>query len=406
MLDVNQIYCGNSLELLKKLDDESVHCVVTSPAYFSLRSYLPDNDPNKYLEIGSENSLEEYVNNLVKILEEVRRVLRSDGTFWLNLGDSFFGGGYSNHRINGEQWKNEMNGDKRRSRQQDLKNANPDLKPKDLIGVPWRVAFALQDSGWYLRSEIIWAKGVSFNQKYSGSCMPESCKDRPTKSHETIFLLTKSAKYFYDNEAVKESAAQPDRKRADRMGGNKYVEGVKHSDGSIFTGGSKRNLRSVWTINPRPFKGAHFATFPKQLIEPLIKAGTSEFGCCKNCGKSYKRIIEKNAPDENHKKLCGADSNGEYLGKATKNFESGGAQNASEVKARILAGMKETVTTGFKKDCKCETDEIKPCIVLDPFAGANTTGCVAKELGRDWIGFELNPEYVKMGTERVNQILI
>ena len=414
MLELNKIHCGNSLDLLKQLDDESIHCCVTSPPYFGLRNYGVDG------QIGLENSLQEYITSLVEVFAEVHRVLRDDGTFWLNIGDSYANsGGHSGHSKN-SALKNRSVLDTQNKQKGKIPEG---IKPKELCGVPWRLAFALQDFGWYLRRDIIWAKGVSFNDKFSGGCMPESCQDRPSTSHEYLFLLTKSPKYFYDNEAVKEETTNPytldciakaKEQSATRSKLNIFSKEERHTKkqkgisraemGALMS--SKRNLRSVWTIQVRPYKGAHFATFPPKLIEPCIKAGTSEYGCCVDCGKPYKRIIEKGPADEEHKKLCGADSNGEYLGKATKDFENNNVQNASEVKARILAGMVEKKTVGWKKDCKCLTDKIKPCITIDPFGGAGTTGLVSKQLGRDYILLELNPEYCQITENRIQEILL
>jgi len=411
MLDINKIYQGHSLDILKTFPNESVQCVVTSPPYFSLRSYLDTENPNKHLEIGFDNSLQEYITNLTSLFSEIHRVLRKDGTFWLNLGDTYAGNKLGNtqgtYSSNLKYANPEKDLESFRKENEYKKTVPMGLKSKDLIGVPWRVAFALQDAGWYLRSDIIWAKSISFNSKYTGSCLPESCKDRPTKSHEYLFLLTKSPKYFYDKEAVQEKAQDWGSRNRDEFRGGTTDPKLKHHGlADCDFSASGRNLRSVWTVNPKPFKGAHFATFPEKLIEPCIKAGTSEYGCCVNCGKPYKRITVKGNADEEHKKTCGADSNGEYLGLATKDYDSARAQNASEVKARILAGMVKTKTTGWKKDCKCLTNDIKPCVVLDPFFGAGTTGVVSKKLGRSWVGIDLNPEYCEIARTRINEVLI
>ena len=187
------ILVGDARECLATIADQTVQCCVTSPPYFGLRDYGVDG------QIGLEPTPDAYVQQLVAVFREVRRVLADDGVVFLNLGDSYAGGGYSNHDINGEAWKSAMNGDKRRSRQQDQRNALAPfgIKPKDLIGIPWAVAFALRADGWYLRSDIIWHKP---------NPMPESVTDRPTKAHEYLFLLTKSERYFYDADAIKEPA--------------------------------------------------------------------------------------------------------------------------------------------------------------------------------------------------------
>jgi DNA modification methylase len=251
-----KILQGDCVQSLKQLADESVQCCVTSPPYFGLRDYGHDG------QIGLEPTPDDYVAKIVEVFREVRRVLRKDGTLWLNLGDSYArqGGRESNqprHWDGREQDPGSMHGTRQA--------ADIGLKPKDLIGIPWRVAFALQADGWYLRQDIIWHKP---------NPMPESVQDRCTKAHEYVFLLSKSDRYYYDAGAIEEEASQPDRVRSDKVGGNKYIEGIKHSDGSTFTGSATRNKRSVWTINTQPFKGAHFATFPVELPRLCILAGT------------------------------------------------------------------------------------------------------------------------------------
>jgi len=228
---------GDCRELLREIPDESVQCCVTSPPYWGLRDYgHPD-------QIGQEPSPDEYVANLVSVFDEVRRVLRADGTLWLNLGDSYASTGRSEQKPSpkgtvGQAVK--ATGRKviwGKDRHDNFAWTLPGgIKPKDLVGTPWMVAFALRDSGWWLRSEIIWQKP---------NVMPESVTDRPTTAHEKIFLLTKSASYYYDAEAIKEPA-----------------------------GNVTRNKRSVWTVPTAPYKEAHFATYPPDLIRPCIMAGT------------------------------------------------------------------------------------------------------------------------------------
>jgi site-specific DNA-methyltransferase (adenine-specific) len=276
-----QILTGDCRETLLTLTSESVHTCVTSPPYFGLRDYGHDG------QIGLEQTPDAYVAQLVQVFREVRRVLREDGTLWLNLGDSYAaqrggtempaetlaggeggkakdlsayrGRGFSEKTLTGQE------SDESRTKPIAHRNCRAfGLKHKDLIGIPWRVAFALQADGWYLRQDIIWHKP---------NPMPESVRDRCTKAHEYIFLLAKSERYHFDSEAIAEEAVQAGRVRQDRVGGEKYVEGVKHSDGAIFTGIATRNKRSVWTVNTKPYSGAHFATFPPELIRPCIRAG-------------------------------------------------------------------------------------------------------------------------------------
>lgn len=257
---------GDVLDQLTSLPDESVHCVVTSPPYWGLRDYGVDG------QIGLEATPDMYVNRIVAVFREVRRVLRSDGTCWINIGDSYnsgSSGGLGGSTLGGG--KSNQAASNRHGRP--LLDA---LKPKDLVGIPWRVAFALQADGWWLRSEIIWAKP---------NPMPESVTDRPTKAHEQVFLLTKSARYFYDADAVREPHTSerwggPEASGTDewkyRNVGDKV--GIREREGRTFYPEGGRNLRSVWTIPTEPYPDAHFATYPTRLVEPCVKAGCPERG--------------------------------------------------------------------------------------------------------------------------------
>ncbi len=338
-----QILQGDVLAQLATLPDESVNCCVTSPPYWGLRDYGVAG------QIGLEETPELYVARLVEVFREIRRVLRSDGVLWLNLGDSYAtgagkvgncpGGGEQGDRWNGHRGsrggseKQPNTGSVIRPGTQPNRLPIKGLKPKDLVGVPWRVAFALQADGWYLRSDIIWNKP---------NPMPESVTDRPTKAHEYIFLLTKSERYFYDHEAIKEpangwngSAFDGERDLVVRptTGRNRWKErkdagegprrGFSQNQGSGFSqvgiaDGETRNKRSVWTVATQPWKEAHFATFPEALIEPCILAGSPIGGT-----------------------------------------------------------------------------------VLDPFSGSGTTGVVALRHQRNYIGIELNPDYVAMSERRL-----
>jgi len=241
---------GDCRETLKTLPDGSVNCCVTSPPYFVLRSYNGGD-----AELGKEETPEAFVSNLVELFREVRRVLRDDGTVWLNLGDSYVCTG-----AKGEH-KDPKHPEGRNAQKETPTNYRVQgLKSKDLIGIPWRVAFALQADGWYLRQDLIWAKP---------NAMPESVKDRCTKAHEYIFLLSKSPKYYFDMDAMKEPAIYAGDNRGAR--GDKR-RGTECNSMSGVTG-EFRNKRSVWTVTTKPYKGAHFATFPPDLIEPCVLAG-------------------------------------------------------------------------------------------------------------------------------------
>lgn len=324
-----QILIGDSRDKLRELPDGSVDCCVTSPPYFGLRDYGCAG------QMGLEATPDEFVAGMVELFREVRRVLRDDGTLWLNLGDSY---------ANDTKWGGSTSGKHVRAQHGDTGigrcRTNTGLKSKDLIGIPWRVAFALQADGWYLRQDIIWSKP---------NPMPESVRDRCTKAHEYLFLLSKGPRYHFDTDAIAENAT------ADHAPGNNTHKGLtayesgagehrtkaglvayakrqrglpprhaNYPDSSDQSGlddvgrGGKRNKRSVWTVATRPFSEAHFATFPPSLIEPCILAG------------------------------CPADGT-----------------------------------------------------VLDPFGGAGTTGLVADRLGRDAILIELNPAYAEMARKRI-----
>lgn len=260
--DESTIYEGDARTVLSRLPSESVQCIVTSPPYWGLRDYDIDD------QIGLETAMPQFINSLQSVFREARRVLRPDGVLWLNIGDGFTSG---NRGWRAPDKKNP-------ARAMDVRPDTPEgLKRKDLLGIPWRLAFALQDDGWYLRADIIWNKP---------NAMPESVKDRPTRAHEYVFMLTKNERYFYDRTAVLEE--------------------------------NGRNRRSVWNVHTQGFPGAHFATFPTRLVEPCVRASTRP---------------------------------GDF--------------------------------------------------VLDPFFGSGTVGVVAEQLGRRYVGIELNPEYVRLATERL-----
>lgn len=374
----NEVIIGDCREVLKTLPEKSVHSCVTSPPYYGLRDYGVEG------QIGLEQSPEEYVNELVTVFREVKRVLRDDGTLWLNLGDSYAGSGKGIGSDHGKAVFTDEN-----IRKTNWKNTG--LKPKDLIGIPWRVAFALQAEGWYLRSDIIWEK---LNP------MPESVRDRPTKSHEYIFLFSKSSRYYYDNEAIKEPVAESTIGRGKvTFGGakgrayNPEMGDPNYRNGSEQWGrefdyttscANGRNKRTVWAVPTKPYKRAHFATFPPKLIEPCILAGTSEKGVCSECGSPFKRVIEKTGYTEHGGYRKRADAPGAKVSPSSV-FRTG-----------LIATTK---TVDWKPSCSCNTPSI-PATVLDPFAGSGTVGEVCKNLGRNAILIELNPAYAPLIEER------
>lgn len=319
------VLLGDALEQLRGIESESISCCITSPPYYGLRDYGTAG------QIGAEETPEEYIARLVEVFREVRRVLKSDGTLWVNIGDSYAG---SWHGRNANGTRNEKNNNKGNvgSTAGTVKKRRDTCKQKDLIGIPWMLAFALREDGWYLRQDIIWDKS---------NAMPESVKDRCTKSHEYIFLLSKQKKYYFDAAAIREPRSDKrDRQvfgsegafgppQAGRRGsGNKArvyrpTPGTPHIGGNIPYRGDEemRNKRDVWHVATGTHKGAHFAVFPEKLIVPCVLAGSPEGG-----------------------------------------------------------------------------------LVLDPFAGSGTTGAVAKRLRRDFIGIEINPDYHAMATERIATI--
>ncbi len=325
--------------------------------------------------LGLEPDPDLYVDHLVAVLREVRRVLREDGTLWLVLGDSFAAN--------------------RSYQVRDRKRGEPGgplparvpgaLKPKDLVGIPWRVAFALQADGWWLRSDIVWAKP---------NAMPESVTDRPTRAHEFVFLLTKSRRYFYDAEAVRE----PD--QGGRSGnGYKRPERLTYADnegprGQDFqwVGGAGRNRRSVWTMPTQPFKDAHFATFPEALVEPCLLAGSSPVAC-RACGAPWRRIVDAQRLLDGEREIKGGWTHADPLHSGRALQATGFGHWRVEVKRQ---------TVGWETSCEHD-DPGRRCTVLDPFAGAATVGVVAARHGRDFLGIELSGDYARIARRRLRR---
>ncbi len=305
------------------------------------------------------------------MFREVKRVLRDDGTLWLNYGDCYAGSTTGADRPPEPGHTHEDSG--RVKTGQENKHRRPDagLKPKNLVGMPWRIAFALQADGWYLRSDIIWSKP---------NAMPESVTDRPTKSHEYVFLLTKSSRYFYDVDAVREA-----QNWVGGAGNRNYRAGSEN--GREAEGQSNRpnpagrNRRTVWEIATQPTPEAHFATFPEALVEPCIKAGTSARGCCPSCGAPWLRVVER-------------------LPVTGRNENKTPSSAHAAVKCS-RAGESHVKTVGWQPGCQCAIDHTVPCSVLDPFGGSGTVAKVARDLGRSSILIEINPEYVQIAKKRL-----
>lgn len=501
---------GDSLEKLRELPERSVHTCVTSPPYWGLRDYgiapsvwlpSPSHDDcrgeHEWAEhvqpaangiqhaggmsgetlsgnsatrkpklsafcakcgawrgcFGLEPTPELYVAHAVLIFREVRRVLRDDGTLWVNLGDSYNSAASGQNGMSGT-----LQGGKPCGGQGTTAGRRPlcaSRKPGDLVGIPWLVAFALQADGWFLRRDNIWFKPNPMPESVNGwrwerhrvkSGRREATQYKPsgwntangshaetpngryedrqhealmvncpgcakcapngglvlrkgswrcTTSHEYVFQFSKRAQYFCDAEAAKEKASC-DRMRGPALHRSSDTNGNGGLCRRPLDGG--RNLRSVWRITTKPYREAHFATFPPDLVRPIIRAA-SPVQCCARCGAPWAPVLERGVPDLEHQRACGGDVNGHYAGEAQKDYRTAGAQDASAVKARILAGMIEKRVTGHRPTCGCGAPGV-PAKVLDIFAGSGTTGQVALEEGRDAILIELNAEYLLLIQQR------
>lgn len=386
---------GEALDVLKRQPDESVHCAITSPPYWGLRDYgVAD-------QLGQEDDPREYIARLLGIFRELRRVLRSDGTLWVNIADTYAGSGRG-LLSNGEHSAKNDPDCKQATNVGSLSGrggalAPAGIKPKDLIGIPWMLAFAMRDDGWWLRQENIWSKP---------NPMVESVKDRCTKSHESIFLFTKSRQYFYDAFAINEPWVdrKGDIQRA--MDNHAGYDG-KHGDGYSGVRGQPvgdplagKNKRSVWEIPTSGYSEAHFATFPPALVEPMILAGTSENGVCARCGTPWDRILEKTVEEhgaKEHPESKVADLDDNHRHKRLR-MRAKAARDTGEDHDNPFGTFKHL---DWEQGCDCDTTERLPALVLDPFSGAGTTGMVALRFQRDYVGIELNPEYAEMSRRRI-----
>lgn len=329
--------------MLRKLPAQSVQCCITSPPWYGLRHYGHAD------QIGREDTPEQYLAALVGVFREVRRVLRDDGVVWLDMGDTFVG--------------------------------------KQLLGIPWRTALALQADGWILRSEIIHAKS---------SCMPESVEDRPTRSHETVFLLAKSAAYFYDGDAVREPAKNwgtRDRSAGKSTSARASGSGQRAHHGLINgnAAATGRNLRTVWTLPVANFAGAHHAVMSPQLAATCVMAGTSEYGCCAVCRAPWRRVVTKETIYHHTTTAAGKSVGGPYRS------QTGSGRGTHDVRHGALSQRR---TRGWAPSCDHHAERV-PCTVLDPFVGSGTVALVAAQLGRGAVGIELNPEFVRIAHRRI-----
>ena len=468
-----EIRCGDALTLLSQIPSDSVNCVVTSPPFYGLRDYGTANweggniecdhaapplggigketisggkgtqhETRKALyrgvcrkcgakridsQIGLEETPEEYVAKLVEVFREVRRVLRDDGTLWLNLGDS-----YQTTSGGGQQVAQSNTGAGLATNRHSAKITG--VKPKDLLGIPWRVALALQADGWYLRSDIIWAKP---------NPMPESVIDRPTKAHEYLFLLTKSPKYFYDVDAIREphNLKYIQNRSTDSYGaGTKSGKGradrdhsfVKKYSGKVVGNPLGRNKRSVWNIPVKPYKGAHFAVFPEKLVEPCILAGSRVAGKRCDCDQLIATPLASGPVEDPTLETGRAGMNrvrrdGEGTRPITRREQRSYAEQMKASPHRNI--IEETCGPAFAHYIRTDKSGARPLppqilesflqcgwlvdpgpctcpeqpadLILDPFCGAGTTGVVALRHGRRFLGLELKPEYAQLAQERI-----
>lgn len=408
---------GDVLDVLRVMASESVHMVVTSPPYWSLRDYgVPG-------QLGLEPTVAEYIEHMVEVFREVRRVLRADGTAWVNMGDSYVagptgrqdgpikkdrqhlkelgerlgcGGG---NKYSSEQYQDSTNAMIAKGGRYRVDNLRKDagaarkyggLKPKDLCMVPARLALALQDDGWWLRSEITWCKRAP---------MPESVTDRPTSATERIYLLTKSARYFYDADAVREAGegygrgTGPGAFRSQRYTNNRAFDNSADAPDSgthahSYEGG--RNLWNYWLLSPEPYSAAHFATFPTEIPRRAILAGTSERGACAECGAPWERVVEREATPDHIK--------AQFEAARTRTEDDHGRHDGFTTRKPNYT--REVYGVSWQPTCKHDAPTV-PALVLDPFAGSGTTLMVALRLGRRAVGIELNPDYIRMARERI-----
>jgi len=495
-LPLNEVICGDCIEVMNQLPENSIHMVMFSPGYWGLRDYGMDSvvwggdpncdhewiskevhhdnlrfrDPNDTASVGTDKNPEVYsepdqehpfcqkcgawrgqlglepdyrmyIQNLVEVGRAIKRVLRPDGSWYLNLGDTYAGSGMGwgkkeGHYVNFEKVSEEILSNFPEGKPPHYET---DIRAKCKMLMPHRVALALIDDGWICRNDIIWHKP---------NPMPSSVKDRLNVTNEFVFHFVQQGDYWYDLDAIREEpktewdpsfnrrvrdakrgytedkaskgiigvkATEREMKKYDDKGrlkrGYKTKEGEPHSQISgqeqhhgkdIDYSLKGKNPGDFWEITTQPFPKAHFAVYPEELCLKPIKSSCPPKVCAR-CGSPYERVTERVKGEVTEAmRRAGSDSEGEYYGTETKDYESSMAQKPSESKRRILQSMRQNVrTVGWRKTCGCETDETKPGIVLDPMAGSGTTGLVAEKLGRDFVLIELNPDYVEMTEERI-----
>lgn len=441
-----EILQGDVIETLRTLSDESVHCCITSPPYHQLRSYLPDTHPDKQYELGLEPTFDLFLERMVGVFREVRRVLRRDGVCWVNMGSSYA------CAPNGRPAAQVENDDRtfrdkpmgtatRKSWRRDGAEctawpqvSSSQFKPKDLIMQPELLAEAMRRDGWWLRAKLPWVKR---------SAMPCSVTDRPGCALEYVMLFSRSERYYFDADAVRrgynpETLGRyntPMAHTGSRMGGRKPGAEWVSENAKQEPNPNGRNLRNsdfyfdsldlaieqaraelahlthlrergglllseegeplALDVNTEASKEAHFAAFPRKLVQPLVQAGTSERGCCSECGAPWVRVTEKVTGKSWH--------DHKNDGQRGNRQRASGPDVVRINGSPYAAGYEPPKTLGWRKSCRCETDTTQPCTVLDPFAGTGTTLFVAMELGRRAIGIELSPKYVEMARRRLRR---
>ncbi len=363
------VHVGDALDVLRSMPSDSVHCCMTSPPYWGLRNY--EGDPGM---IGMEDTFQDHVENLLKIFDEVHRVLRPDSTFWVNYGDAYAGSGRGGNPDDNPFRKQATNAGSLVA-----PKGLSGFKPKDLMLMGARIAIALQDRGWWLRSEIVWHKRSMF----------ENVKDRPTTTHEKVFLFSKTPQYYYDWLAVRQPSVDPKMREQ----------------------GVTSHMRNVWRINAQGFHGSHFAVFPEALVEPVVMAGTSEHGVCTACGAPWERAVRKTGgpPGGDNRKHLSRNQDRAMARRMGQGYDSAGNKIAqlrgvldgaaySEVYRKY--GFPRFDTEGWRPTCDCNAHRTQ-AVILDPFAGAGTTGLVAARYGRSARLIEISPRYADVMAWRI-----
>ena len=400
------LYHGSALDVLRSLPDGCAHTCVTSPPYFNLRRY-EDCDPAEMIGLEATPDCLAwarseppcgacFVCKLRLVFAEVFRVLVPGSCAWVNLGDSYAGSGRGPTGTNGIQHAEDRQGftnrNDPRGPRRNKTDAQPGYKAKDLMGIPWRAAFALQADGWYLRDDIVWVKGASFGP-FHGTPMPESVTDRPTRAHEFLFLLANAREYHYDAEAVKEPCSTTTHAVVTDSRGAKNGSGTA---GEVRGAGAfegyrpeRRNLRDCWTLLPDRSEEDHYAAFPRSLVRPCVLAGTSGRGVCAKCGSPWER--DTSEPPNIHP---GDSGKNDMQGTVQRGKGRDGKAIGTIMRERFEAGRTRS-TIGWSPSCRCtDAGEPVPAIVLDPFAGTGTTGVVALEEGRRFMGIDLSAKYL------------